>query len=165
MAPATWSTLMVTEPPAATLIGKCSQAPLVKSVESMAVRAPLPSSTVTFSRRAGRQPVASTAYRWRVPLYGAGEVEPDPGLGGVVPARRPALALVGTLEGADVAGELRPGVARALLDRVGHPGRQADEVGGPAVPAADDVAVGAVHPDPVALEVRPDIYRDVWLRD
>ena len=40
---------------------------------------------------------------------------------------------VGALEGPDVAGQLRPVIARALLDRVGDPGRQADEVGGRAV--------------------------------
>ena len=75
----------------------------------------------------------------------AAEVEADPGLGGMEPARRPPLALVGTLEGPDVAGELRPGVVRALLDGVRDPGGQSDEVGGPAVP---DVLDDEIDVDP-----------------
>ena len=109
----------------------------------------------------GRQPIAVDRVQVEGAAVRAAEVEADPGLGGMEPARRPALALVGTFEGPDVAGELRPGVARALLDRVRHPGRQADEVSGPAVPAADDVAVGPVQPDPVALDAGVD---RIWRR-
>src|SRR2546428_698663 len=67
LGPATRVTVMVTVPPAATLIGTLTQAPCEKSVLMLAAWGPEPSLIVMVSRR----PIASqsTTYIWMVPLY------------------------------------------------------------------------------------------------
>src|ERR1700693_2008456 len=62
LAPAVRSTVIVTVPPAATLIGKESQAPLLKELESSAA---WPFTEITSRRAVVSQ---SSAYRCRLPL-------------------------------------------------------------------------------------------------
>src|SRR4051794_36434060 len=64
--PPVLSTLITTVPPAPTVIGTWTQAPLLKPVMPI-VRGPVPSSTVTLAVRP--RAFQSTAYRWIVPLY------------------------------------------------------------------------------------------------
>src|SRR6266705_3819845 len=72
LGPAVRVTVMVTVPPAATLIWRLTQAPCEKSVEMLAAWGPEPSLTVMLSRRPA--PSQSRAYRWRVPLYALGQL-------------------------------------------------------------------------------------------